>query len=131
MTGRQQTAPPQQRSSKDDTAHPHQPGARPEPPHPDPAHSLRHHPAKAEVKFPLQNRIEKVEYSSRSPDGWDQIPPWSGGGACTSHPGVLGSIPKREEAGKSGRHPCCVKVPGSLRVPPPPPKRTALSKVLQ
>ena len=27
------------------------------------------------------------------------------GWACTSHPGVLGSIPKREEPGKTGRHP--------------------------
>ena len=36
MAGIQQTAPPQQRRSKADTAHPHQPGARPEPPHPDP-----------------------------------------------------------------------------------------------
>jgi hypothetical protein len=26
-------------------------------------------------------------------------------GSCTSHPGVLGSIPKREEPGKTGRHP--------------------------
>ncbi len=42
---------------------------------------------------------------SRSPDGWDQIPRWAGGWACTSHPGVLGSIPKREEPGKTGRHP--------------------------
>jgi len=25
--------------------------------------------------------------------------------SCTSHPGVLGSIPKREEPGKTGRHP--------------------------
>ena len=33
-------------------------------------------------------------------------PCWgSGGWACTSHPGVLGSIPKREEPGKTGRHP--------------------------
>jgi hypothetical protein len=38
-------------------------------------------------------------------DGWDQIPRWAGGWACTSHPGVLGSIPKREEPGKTGRHP--------------------------
>ncbi len=44
MTGRQQTAPPQQRHSKDTTAHPHQPGTRPEPPHPDPAHSRRQQP---------------------------------------------------------------------------------------
>jgi hypothetical protein len=33
----------------------------------------------------------------------------------TSHPGVLGSIPKREEPGKTGAP--CVKVPGSSRVP--------------
>jgi hypothetical protein len=26
-------------------------------------------------------------------------------GSCTSHPIVLGSIPKREEPGKAGRHP--------------------------
>jgi hypothetical protein len=26
-------------------------------------------------------------------------------GSCTIHPGVLGSIPKREEPGKTGRHP--------------------------
>jgi hypothetical protein len=31
--------------------------------------------------------------------------------ACTSHPGVLGSIPKREEPGKTGAP--CVEVPGS------------------
>jgi hypothetical protein len=49
---------------------------------------------------------------SRSPDGWDQIPRWAGGWACTRHPGVLGSIPKREN-----RAPPCVKVPGSSRVP--------------
>jgi hypothetical protein len=34
----------------------------------------------------------------RSPDGLVV-------GSCTSHPGVLGSIPKREEPGKTGRHP--------------------------
>ncbi len=68
-------------------------------------------------------------------------------GSRTSHPGVLGSIPKREEPGKTGAP--CVKVPGSSRVPcvmcrlihtglgsssliahvllsPPPPTRTAL-----
>ena len=39
-------------------------------------------------------------------------------GSCTSHPGVLGSIPKREEPGKTGAP--CVKVPGSSRVPAPP-----------
>jgi len=35
--------------------------------------------------------------------------------SCTSHPGVLGSIPKREEPGKTGAP--CVQVPGSSRVP--------------
>jgi hypothetical protein len=34
----------------------------------------------------------------RSPDGLVV-------GSCTSHPGVLGSILKREEPGKTGRHP--------------------------
>jgi len=38
-------------------------------------------------------------------------------GSCTSHPGVLGSISKREEPWKTGA--LCVKVPGSLRVPHP------------
>ena len=41
-------------------------------------------------------------------------------GSCTSHPGVLGSIPKREEPGKTGAP--CVKVPGSSRVPLLPPR---------
>jgi hypothetical protein len=44
----------------------------------------------------------------RSPDGLVV-------GSCTRHPGVLGSIPKREEPGKTGAP--CVKVPGSSRVP--------------
>jgi hypothetical protein len=35
----------------------------------------------------------------RSPDGL--VVAW----ACTSNPGVLGLIPKREEPGKTGRHP--------------------------
>jgi len=70
---------------------------------------------------------KKPWVGSRSPDGWDQIPRWAGGwvapatlefwvrfpqGAtlckstdCTRHPGILGSIPKREEPGKTGRHP--------------------------
>ena len=47
----------------------------------------------------------------RSPDGLVV-------GSCTSHPGVLGSIPKREEPGKTGAP--CVKVTGSSRVPAPP-----------
>jgi hypothetical protein len=36
--------------------------------------------------------------------------------SCTSHPGVLGSIPKREDPGKTGAP--CVEVSGSSRVPP-------------
>jgi hypothetical protein len=56
MPGRQQTAPPQQRHSKDDKAHPHQPGAHPDPPHPNRAHIHSHPPAKAKVKFQLRNR---------------------------------------------------------------------------
>jgi len=58
--------------------------------------------------------------------GWSPDPPMVGirspiglvVGSCTSHPGVLGSIPKREEPGKTGAP--CVKVPGSSRVPAPP-----------
>jgi len=42
-------------------------------------------------------------------------PRWAGGWACTRHPGVLGSIPKREEPGKIGAP--CVKALRSLRVP--------------
>jgi hypothetical protein len=44
----------------------------------------------------------------RSPDGLVV-------GSCTSHPEILGSIPKREEPGKTGAP--CIKVPGSSRVP--------------
>jgi hypothetical protein len=44
----------------------------------------------------------------RSPDGLVV-------GSCTSQPGVLGLIPKREEPGKTGAP--CIKVPGSSRVP--------------
>jgi hypothetical protein len=59
----------------------------------------------------LTKPIHQPSPGSRSTDGWDQIP-------RTSHPGVLGLIPKQEEPGKTGRH--CVKVPGSSRVPAPP-----------
>jgi hypothetical protein len=69
------------------------------------------------IKVPGSSRVPAPPWvGSRSPDGWDQIPRWAGGWACTSHPGVLGSIPKREEPGKTGAP--CVKVPGSSRVPP-------------
>jgi hypothetical protein len=47
--------------------------------------------------------------------GWLQIPDGLVARSCTSHPGVLGSIPKREEPGKTGAP--CFKVPGSSRVP--------------
>ena len=50
----------------------------------------------------------------RSPDGLVV-------GLCTSHPGVLGSIPKRQQTTRGTREnraPPCVKVPGSSRVPP-------------
>ena len=57
IVGRQQTAPPQQYWSKDDTMYPNQPGASPDPPHPAPAHRCRHHPAKGKVRSPLRNRI--------------------------------------------------------------------------
>jgi hypothetical protein len=68
------------------------------------------------IKVPGSSRVPAPPWvGSRSPDGWDQIPRWAGGWACTSHPGVLGSIPKREEPGKTGAP--CVKVPGSSRVP--------------
>jgi hypothetical protein len=54
---------------------------------------------------------------SRSPDGWDQIPYRPGGWVLHQPPWSLGSIPKREEPGKTGAP--CVKVPGSSRVPLP------------
>ena len=73
----------------------------------------------------------------RSPDGLVV-------GSCTSHPGVWGLIPKREEPGKTGAP--CVKVPGSSGVPqasarrlsnhmssniPPLPTQTAIARTLQ
>jgi hypothetical protein len=68
------------------------------------------------IKVPGSLRVPAPPWvGSRSPDGWDQIPRWAGDWACTSHPGVLGLIPKREEPGKTGAP--CVKVPGSSRVP--------------
>ena len=68
----------------------------------------------------------RVPHGSQPRHGWAPDPPMVGirspiglaVGSCTSHPGVLGSIPKREEPGKTGAP--CVKVPGSSRVPAPP-----------
>jgi hypothetical protein len=48
--------------------------------------------------------------------GWAPDPHWSGG-ACTSHPGVLGSIPKREEPGKTGHPVLKYQVPHGSQVP--------------
>jgi len=51
----------------------------------------------------LYNRYCSIKHThtTRSPAGWDQIPRWAGGWVL--HPGVLGSIPKREEPGGKGR----------------------------
>jgi hypothetical protein len=60
MAYHQQTAPPQQRRSKNATAHPHQIGARPDPPHPDPVHS-RHPvapPNKSQGQVPITEEKE-------------------------------------------------------------------------
>jgi hypothetical protein len=65
----------------------------------------------------------KVPPSSSARPGWAPDPLMVGirspdglvVGSCTSHPGVLGSTPKREEPGKTGAP--CIKVPGSSRVP--------------
>jgi hypothetical protein len=55
------------------------------------------------IKVPGSSRVPAPPWvGSRSPDGWDQIPRWAGGWACTSHPGVLGSIPKRETQPRPG-----------------------------
>jgi len=64
----------------------------------------------------------RVPHGSPPRHGWAPDPPMEGirspiglvVGSCTIHPGVLGSIPKREEPGKTGAP--CVKVPGSSRV---------------
>jgi hypothetical protein len=50
------------------------------------------------VKVPGSSRVPPLMVGIRSPDGLVV-------GPCTSHPGVLGSIPKREEPVKTGRHP--------------------------
>jgi hypothetical protein len=86
------------------------------------------------VRFPNERNQRKqahpvskyqVPHGSQPRHGWAPDPPMVGirspiglvVGSCTSHPGVLGSIPKREEPepGKTGAP--CVKVPGSSRVP--------------
>jgi len=65
----------------------------------------------------------RVPHESQPRHGWAPDPPMVGirsliglvVGSCTSHPGGLGSIPERDEPGKTGAP--CVKVPGSSRVP--------------
>jgi hypothetical protein len=42
---------------------------------------------------------------SRSPDGWDQIPLWAVGWVLHQPPWSFGFDSKREEPGKTGRHP--------------------------
>jgi len=76
----------------------------------------------------------KVPGSSQARPGWAPDPRWAGGWACTNHPGVLGSIPKREKPGKTGRHPVSkYRVPHGFQnlianetslVPSPPPARS-------
>jgi hypothetical protein len=73
MAGRQQTALPQQRHSKDATPHPHQPGAQPDPPRPAPARSGRHQPAKAKFRSPLLNRISYSEVPLSILCGWNWL----------------------------------------------------------
>jgi len=56
----------------------------------------------------------RVPHGSQPRPGWAPDPPMVGirspiglvVGSCTSYPGVLGSIPKREEPGKTGRKLC-------------------------
>jgi hypothetical protein len=71
------------------------------------------------------NKTINSKYGEKqSRPGWAPDPPMVGirspiglvVGSCTSHPGVLGSIPKREEPGSPGKTGApCVKVPGSSR----------------
>ena len=73
MSGRQQTAPHNNAAAKTSQPIHTQPGARPDPPHPDPAHSRRHHPAKAKVKFPLRNRILMEILCEDKPAFWHAV----------------------------------------------------------
>ena len=74
---------------------------------------------------PRPRRISFMKNEKKKPrHGWAPDPPMVGirspigvvVGSYTSHPGVLGSIPKQEEPGKTGA-PCAAEVPGSSRVP--------------
>jgi hypothetical protein len=71
------------------------------------------------LEFWVRFSNEKNTHQPRP--GWAPDPLMAG--SCTSHLGVLGSIPKREEPGKTGRHPVLkYRVPhGSQNSPTPPP----------
>ena len=68
MSCRQQTAPPQSRCSKDVTAHPHRPRARPDRPCPAPACSGQPLPGKRRFSSPLRNRIRFQRLECRALD---------------------------------------------------------------
>ena len=73
---RQQTAPPQPRCSKDVTAHPHRPGARPGRPCPVPACSGQPPPGRSGFRSPLRNSQPSCFYRGREPKigaggGWN------------------------------------------------------------
>ena len=59
----------------------------------------------------MSSTILLAEEAPRPAQGGLQIPDGLVVRSCTSHPGVLGSIPTREEPGKTGAP--CVEVPGS------------------
>ncbi len=60
---------------------------------------------------------------SRSPDGWDQIPRWAGGWVLHQPPWSFG-FDSQTRGTRENRAPPCVRVPGSSRVPAPPPPFT-------
>ncbi len=62
------------------------------------------------------NRYCSNKHTSRSPDGWDQIPPWAGGWVLHQPPWSFG-FDSQTRGTRETRSPPCVKVPGSSRVP--------------
>ena len=90
------------------------------------------HPVAGPSDVTKQQHTFPAWVGSRSPDGWDQIPRWAGGWACTSHLGVLtgSSRPKREEPGKTGRHPVLkYRVPHGSHTPSLSPSSHANSSI--
>jgi hypothetical protein len=69
-------------------------------------------------------------YKADAPDGWDQIPRWAGGWACTSHPGVWVRFPNERNQCVLGRLVHTGLGSSSLVAHvlpyPPPPTQTAL-----